>query len=132
MREIKYRAWGKESDYWIDNFSISNCGEFIYLEDGFERGISDVILEQFTGLRDKNGKEIYEGDILDFNYEKYPDDTQCPRVVVFEDGCFRKDYKNSDKSFPKPIITKCSLSILEDVIIGNIHENPELLEPDNA
>lgn len=121
MKEIEFRAWDKESDFWIDNFSISNCGEFIYLEDGFERGISDVILEQYTGLRDKNGKEIYENDVVRLMQRGYNDggmgDKLITRVVKFENGRFENCYT----------LDKYGIEI-----IGNIHENPELLELSNA
>lgn len=75
----------------------------------------DYVLQQFTGLLDKNGKEIYEGDIVE--YKK-----RWSSTVVFEDGMFRhKD--NGDKISWGALI----LIHRECEIIGNIYESPELL-----
>ena len=65
MREIKFRAWCLNLNEWLkDGFSISQDGLFLYTDDLTEWEIAEnFIIEQFTGLYDKNGKEIYEGDI---------------------------------------------------------------------
>lgn len=71
---------------------------------------------QFTGLRDSNGAEIYEGDILDLN--------EMGRVeVIFEDGMFGA---NADGYGILPL--RSTLFGEGGVVIGNIHDNPELLE----
>ena len=86
-------------------------------------------LMQYTGLKDKNGKEIYEGDIL-----KVPDDYDIYgfmageiRQIYFKDGCFRFKPKNEGDC------TERGHHLEDDgdfEVIGNIYESPELLEKD--
>lgn len=117
-REIKFRAWGKtEKEYirypfaWLSLFDSP---------DGLEIEESeDLVIEQYTGLKDKNGKEIYEGDIV-----KMPDWQVKPK---YEKVRFAKLSCGFE-----PFVCGCFECIAPDgeevEVIGNIHENPELLE----
>ncbi len=62
MREIKFRAWSPAKNIWRADWPISSYSEI--LDMNAERIDDDLILSQYTGLHDKNDKEIYEGDIL--------------------------------------------------------------------
>ena len=74
-------------------------------------------LQQFTGLKDKNGKEIYEGDIVDWpNYEG-----KLLYLVEFSEGRFGLNLSNDGFGFTIKISEECE-------VIGNKFENPELLE----
>lgn len=142
----KYRAWSKDKKILAEVVSIDFWSENTVTEYFRERDFEDVILMQSTGLEDKNGKEIFEGDILKFNdewndycYEGYVDgSTEGINYVEIEreTTCFAfGKTKISDSSLFYLIIDE-HLSFEELIkdedfefeIIGNIYENPELLE----
>ena len=121
MREIKFRAWDKENEKMmkVSSLHLENK-EISVKENGTFRLFRMQDLMQYTGLNDKNGKEIYENDLISCNKHKNI-------VVFFEDGCFKVKYlRNSTTTIT------CTLnSFLEKYkckISGNIYEHPELLE----
>lgn len=139
-REIKFRAWDKEKKKMRPVNSIAfhyeredrdssrlpkvvNMWGWDLIEDKaiiIHREIKDVVLMEFTGLKDKNGKEIWEGDVVSrFN------DTQRS-AVEFQDGCFFSILQKSGGSDPQYDILCNDLSVTE--VIGNIYEHPELLK----
>lgn len=140
-RQIKFRVWcisgcqflsQKDLDnFWIRPHDFNSCFmEWLPDWDGetvFEMRETDFIYQQFTGLFDKNNKEIYEGDIVTYQAgEPNKNDGSFYRgksVVEFENGAF----------WPRPIKEECEDSWydyeLKDLeVIGNIFENPELLK----
>ena len=127
MRTIKFRAWDKEHK----NFNETVAANLLLQihepsEDIDEEYGKRFFLEQFTGLLDKNGKKIYEGDILSKGkISKRPSwkkghDYYC---VSFSNGGFVANGYNGE--FEVSTILHNLNSGCE--IIGNIHENPELL-----
>lgn len=122
MREIKFRAYDKK----IRKFSnfIINCKNSIEFMDDNTCGwygenherYKDFELMQYTGVKDKNGKEIYEWDILlDSHTEEY-----CN--VVFEDGCYIAEFQTNTIELNE---------VVKDLeVVGNIYENPELIGDD--
>ena len=109
MREIKFRAWNtrrKEMEmiddmYWFEENQCHHNGD------------NDYVIQQYTGLKDKNGVEIFEGDIV-----TVPWTGECILVELGpDDGNFHYLVTNYDNRYPPAF-----------EVIGNIHENPELLK----
>lgn len=121
VREIRFRAWDKIQKKMCDvvgaQFSFTSIeiwnkeGDLQWQVGKFIRPIKDVILMQYTGLKDKNGKEIYEGDIVKAGNEQWTIEYRPARFKFV--GAYGR-----------------SLLIPEDTsmeVIGNIYENPELV-----
>ncbi len=106
---IKFRAWDNECKVIRDYDELKGL-----TLDALDA--SDFKLEQFTGLKDVNGKDIYEGDILE--NRKYRS------IVKFANGKFLADVVRTISRFDLIGETHGSK------VIGNVHENPELLEED--
>jgi len=132
MREIKFRAWDKKNKCWcslepfniIGEYTIFNCLNQ-YIEMDFINRINDIEIVQFTGLKDKNGKEIYEGDIVHDNQDYSP---ETIGIVRYDKGEFYLDGRdNSDNNY---WILKERLFMVYNMIevIGNIYENQELIK----
>ena len=131
MREIKFRVWSKSKKIigYIDLQSWGEDGMSINGEDGyykFDLMLEDLEIMQYTGLKDKNGKEIYEGDILKLDGSDKKKDRE---VVTFE-----IDNSNNTAGFSpfcNQIPDACDLYSVWTYdsieVIGNIYENPELL-----
>ena len=107
MRMIKFRTWDKADGLHFQN------GLMCYFSGYLPKNDADAVM-QFTGLLDKNGKEIYEGDII--NVENPLLSNPRPRKVYFDEGSFFAGVAFHWLLPPQ----------LE--VIGNIYENPELLE----
>lgn len=136
MREIKFRAWDKTDNQMlnVDYMRLDNgnvlyvTGETFFEDDGWYKYFLDngIELMQYTGLKDKNGIEIYEGDIVKFDPSVQPlgDMPQDGEVGII------KYVLNSFVVVPQ---SDCSINYNIDeigdwVVIGNIYENPELLK----
>ena len=106
MRTIKFRAWDSDLDLMMPEVDLSTA-----LQHYKWLGRKDLPIMQFTGLFDKNGREIYEGDVV-------REEHNSRYEVVFEEGRFQK---------------KCNsgLYVLQNThyqeILGNIYQNPELI-----
>lgn len=116
MREIKFRGKRLDNGEWIyGDLHIRTPFPHIHSEIDHNRvNIDPHTVGQFTGLHDKNGKEIYEGDIVDSHL-------QGVSKVLYDSGQYTVESKNYSTALTYRIA-------IHAVIIGNIHDNPELLK----
>jgi uncharacterized phage protein (TIGR01671 family) len=131
MREIKFRAWIRcgEWDEETDEQAYEMVYDLAYEE--FEP-LNDLLkgtenLMQYTGLKDKNGTEIYEGDTGKIRGYNAISDLQGVGEVKFEDGAFFLDVTDPPHPFNARYTLVSSKNHYDIEVIGNIYENPELL-----
>lgn len=124
MREIKFRGFNRKNGVWLYGFYLQNRGAHFVCPDEFAEGKSwdDYEIDpetrgEYTGQKGKNGQEIYEGDIM-----RDVDGNICEVIWQQESAGFRQ-YDH--------VLQLCDNFIEEefDEVIGNIHDNPELLNP---
>lgn len=85
---------------------------------------------QYTGLHDKNGKEIYEGDIIEFSYDMFVgnfDTFVAKGVVVFDEGAFYVEIFENERTTKDEAYLLYSINLDTIEVIGNEYDNPELL-----
>ena len=126
---LRFRAWLKKEKEMIDVDEIHwDRGKFEFIGDGitFQRLANEVELMQSTGLKDKNGKEIFEGDII-----KVTNENSWLEVVSYEKekSMFVIEEINRNFKVPSsPLYDLFNTTIFESEIVGNIYENPELIK----
>ena len=123
-REIKFRAWHNNAKKYMSELCLYlDTGELGDVSECFHNleNKEDYVLEQFTGLTDKNGKEIYEGDIIKAIYPNAQFANEAEQITVVKWAYDRWAFNNKTAGF-------YFSSLLYPEVIGNIHENPELLK----
>lgn len=127
MKGLKFRVWDKEREYYLDETELAGITpdgkNILYIE---EEEISKLevegnyILEQYTGLKDKNGKEIYEGDIVEYTTCYYGNEKRHRKVVEWS------EWDSDDFGEPHNLGYSNLSECME--VVGNVHENADLLE----
>lgn len=132
MREIKFRGWNGIIMLYSEDYDFvelqTEYNDLCFMDEGHdynERSNLISPLMQYTGLKDKNGKEIYEGDIVKIN-TRNEDNKRVYETAIVE---FRAPHFVYDLSHHKKWYTWHEMQRDSEEIIGNIYENPELLEP---
>ena len=134
MKTNKFRVWDKYLKHFVteEGYAITASGKLLGRKNGNEyiecKNTKHLVIQYFTGLFDKEGKEIFEGDIVrspdhcfTLDFKKWE---QSPHEVAFRNNSFRiLDFVDGDKHAPfLGYITK------KHKVIGNIYENPDLLK----
>ena len=122
----RYRAWDTTNkEMFKDTFSITESGQVVVVEQEDVMCppdyvfVDNLVIMQSTGLKDKNGKEIFEGDIVKMTKDVYSEPTYY-EVVRHRGGAYRIESKQHG----------CELWLrhADCEVVGNVYENPELLE----
>ena len=135
MREIKFRGKDYGNNWQYGDLVCEKWAKDSILmikKDKREWSIVEDTVGQFTGLKDKNGVEIYEGDIVKINAHSYDYGFSKDRIgeIRFLEGCFGFYKQLSEKEYLfNELATESGYGELEYYeVIGNIYDNPELLE----
>ena len=136
MREILFRAKRLDNGEWVEGFYCNLGGKYHYILTGMldiTKGYPEFVNHQidpttggqFTGMWGKNGKRVFEGDIVSTDLER-------PYLIVeFRDGCFMFNCNDKGEDYYDimlPILKEPQTVYKYGEVIGNIHDNPELLE----
>jgi|ERR1035437_2686433 uncharacterized phage protein (TIGR01671 family) len=150
MREIKFRAWDNKKKEWLLGYELKNLGgfslfgelmllgewsgilnTFLFSRDGYTP--DDLKVMQFTGIHDKNGKEIYEDDIVRYPSKRVGAKRKDVEIGLIEYGpedlMYWITHLNGDAKCFTGTENLYFGNTVNGEVIGNIHENPELLTP---
>ncbi len=117
MREIKFRVWDGGLNAMSEPFNLDNDLDCVV---GW---LGNCELMQFTGLKDSKGTEIYEGDIIKFKVD-FPEQEFDNGIVRWADGGY---WTSQTENYLEELLSEELNDLKGSEVIGNIHQNPELL-----
>jgi len=133
MREISFRVWDTQYKQWLKDreYSLENNNHIILYNcvqeviDTFYCGADDsrFIIQQFTELKDANGVDIYEGDIILETWEENRPYSYCPDEWYNQTSKFMVEYNAPSFNFPKRYGDQRSIENYKLEVVGNIFEN---------
>ena len=129
MREILFRGKRKNNGAWVEgdlNQHDVHHGTAILQDGVINSAVNPETVGQYTGLTDKDGKKIFEGDILLSRYEDKVEDSGYGSIyneVAFTNGSFGMIGENTGD-----IIPFSEYPVTEEVVVGNIYDNPSLIQ----
>ncbi|AVS38051.1 TPA: YopX family protein [Campylobacter coli] len=122
LKDFDFRIWDKDEKCFLDPYTKSRA----VVKNLPNEKLLNLEIELFTGLCDKNGNKIYEGDIL-YSFEDCSEDEAFKYKVVFkEEAFYLVECGDNGEEYDEDLISEFRLTELE--IMGNIHENAELLK----
>ena len=136
MREIKFRGKRLDNGEWIEGDLLRMNGHwFIFLDpapEGIDKyAVDPATVGEYTGMKDKNGKEIYEGDIFKDSSGVLRTVFRVPGGLAFEGNPVAFGYDHRAPVYPySPLAESQNEAWISQCceVIGNIHDNPELLK----
>lgn len=129
MRTIKFRAKSFDGEWVCGDLHLNCKFPHIHTEERRSIPIDPTTIGQLTGLHDRNGNEIYEGDILDVHipYNSIGKEEHRTRVVVWNEEYASFEYQDKKGDcIADSVGAKCG--VVYYMVIGNIHDNPELMK----
>ena len=133
MRDIKFRGKDLSSKWRYGDLVQEKWGQgkaIMIKKDKRAWSALEATIGQYTGLKDENGKEIYEGDIIEFSYDMfvgYFDTFIAKGKVVFEEGAFYVEVFENERITKDEAYLLYSINLDTIELMGNIYDNPELL-----
>ena len=148
MREYKYRGKGiADNEWYFGDLIQTRLGTTWIITEDYTTATEEISLNtcaspqvkaetvgQYTGLHDKNGKEIYEGDIIEFSYDMFVgnfDTFVAKGKIIFEEGAFYVEVFENERTTEGEAYLLYSINLDTIKVIGNIYENKELLNETN-
>ena len=124
MREIKFRAWDRENKEWVYSEPMPDIGFWNWVKYDIT-----TVFNESTGLTDKNGIEIYEGDITK-TWFSFNDENEDSYVRIVKYGLIRSEYSEEPNTpgIGFNVHSEWNGVPIYNEIIGNIYESPELLK----